>query len=339
MNKPTDPQVTDGPVPTSNTRRQDMLRALSAEHRDGLAFAEQIAQIARSADDEDLARGVAMVDAYNRQEMEAHLQHEEQTIFGPLVRNHRQYVDMCVQLGKEHGFLRSLVERMRDGDTRSRLAEFAQTLKNHTLLEEEWLFPVIESMLTDDELQAVLDFEPLSVLESPPGTPKRRVKLVTDEDWLAVIAEHHATNAATGPSIVLFPRYQPELAMSLAEHLDLAFFDLRQDYLQQFGVAADRTSLTALDQELRDRAARSGFVCHNIEALLCVKTEQQRRSWLRDFLTSSWPNPVVLPITVFQGDVPEDHPRVCDLELFKLPYLRARQTASKAIRYAMEKPE
>jgi hypothetical protein len=30
---------------------------------------------------------------------------------------------------------------------------------------------------------------------------------------------------------------------------------------------------------------------------------------------------------------------VCDLELFKLPYLRARQTASKVIRYDLEKPE
>lgn len=317
--------------------RSDMMRALSAEHREGLAFADRIAQIARSGDDDDLAHAVEMVQAYNRREMEAHLQHEEQTIFGPLVRNHRQYVDMCVQLGKEHGFLRSLVERMNADNSRSTLAEFAQMLKNHTLLEEEWLFPVIESTLTDAELQAVLDFTPLPVLDPPPPAAKRSKTLVTDEDWLAVIAEHHATTGAAGGSIVLLPRYQPELAMRMAEHLGLAFFDLRREFLQQFGVAADRTSLEALDRELQKRAAQSGFVCHNIEALLCVKSEEDRRAWLGAFLDHAWPNPVVLPITVFQGDVDEEHPRVCDLELFKLPYLAARRSP-KVIRYDIEKP-
>ena len=328
-----------GHTPASDSERSKMLHKLTLEHRHGLAFAEQISQIARAETDTDLVRGVEMVQAYHRDELEAHLQHEEQTIFGPLIRTHHLYVDMCVQLGKEHGFLRTLVDRMNLDNARSSLAEFAQILKNHTLLEEEWLFPCIESALTDEELRLVLDFTPLPVLDPAPRAEKRQIKLVSDANWLEVVAEHHATRGATGAGIVLFPRYQPELAMRLAEHLGLEFFDLRQDYMQQFGVAADRTSLGALDRELQERAAQTGFVCHNIEALLAVKSEDERRAWLNRFLEASWPSPVVLPITVFQGDVPEDHPGVCDLELFRLPYLASRQTGSKVIRYDIEKPE
>jgi hemerythrin-like domain-containing protein len=322
----------------SPTDRQTMLQALSQEHQHGLAFAEEIARIARSGDAGDVARGVNSVREYNRTELEAHLQHEEQTIFGPLVRRHRQYVDMCVQLGKEHGLLRSLVERLDSDDPRTLLAEFAKLLENHTLLEEQWLFPVIASTLTDDELRAVADFTPLAVLDPAPAVAPRQRRLLADGDWLAVAAAHHAASGATGASIVLFPRYQPELAMSLAEHLGLDFFDLREDYLQQFGVAADRRSLAALNDELKARTARSGLVCHNVEALLGVKSPQERAAWFEELLAAPWPNPVVVPVTVFQGDVPEQHPRVCDLELFRLPYLPVRRSRSRPLRYDIERP-
>ncbi|MCB1802412.1 MAG: hemerythrin domain-containing protein [Gammaproteobacteria bacterium] len=335
MRNPNHPRPTTGQHRQSVLGRSGVLHVLSTEHRQGLALAERLARFARAGNDDDLAQAVAMVQAFNREEMEAHLQHEEQTIFAPLLRR-RQYVDLCIQLGKEHGLLRSLVERMTSGDIRWHLAEFAQLLKNHTLLEEEWLFPVIQSTLTDDELRAVLDFSPLSVRDPSPAVSPQRQGLVTADNWLSVVAQHHSATGESGASIVLFPRYQPELSMSLAEHLGLVFFDLRKDYLQQFGVAADRTSLTALDPQLREWAAQSGLVCHNIEALLCVKTEQQRREWLRDFLAQDWPNPVLVPISVFQGDVPEEHPRVCDLELFRLPYLPVRQAGTTTVRYDIE---
>ena len=57
----------------------------------------------------------------------------------------------------------------------------------------------------------------------------------------------------------------------------------------------------------------------NVEALLSVKSEGERRAWFRSFLDADWPNPVVLPITLYQADVPEDHRGVCDLELQRLP--------------------
>jgi len=51
-----------------------------------------------------------------------------------------------------------------------------------------------------------------------------------------------------------------------------------------------------------------------------VKSVSERRRWLRSFVESDWPNPIIIPISVFQADAPEEHQRVCDLELEKMPY-------------------
>ncbi len=96
-------------------------------------------------------------------------------------------------------------------------------------------------------------------------------------------------------------------------------------------------SLLRDDRELRERAQLSGFVAHNVEALLCLKPEAERRQWFADLLASPWPNPVVVPVTVFQADVPEQDPRVCDLELFRLPYPDNRPATPGPLRYDMER--
>ncbi|MCB1637322.1 MAG: hypothetical protein KDI15_00575, partial [Thiothrix sp.] len=62
-----------------------------------------------------------------------------------------------------------------------------------------------------------------------------------------------------------------------------------------------------------------GLVCHNAEALLCVKPEAERRRWLRHFIETDWLHPVVVPLTVFQADAPDAAGQVCDLELVRLP--------------------
>ena len=64
------------------------LAKLNREHREGLVLAEEIARIAETGDDDATAQAVARVRDYNTRELEAHLQHEEQTILGPLVQEH-----------------------------------------------------------------------------------------------------------------------------------------------------------------------------------------------------------------------------------------------------------
>jgi len=138
-------------------------------------------------------------------------------------------------------------------------------------------------------------------------------------EWLTIIEQHHMDTGRSGGCIVLFPRYRPDLCMLLANHLGLDFFDYRMEEMQQLGADAGSLTLEQLNKSLRTRAEVSGIVSHNVEALLCVKSESERRAWFHEFLGSEWPNPVFLPVTVFQADVPDDHPRVCDLELLKMP--------------------
>jgi hypothetical protein len=153
-----------------------------------------------------------------------------------------------------------------------------------------------------------------------------------NREWLTIIEQHYQNTEKSGGSIVLFPRYRPDLCMQLAHHLGLGFYDYRAEEMQQQGQDAGSLTLEQLDKSLCSRAQMSGIVSHNIEALLCVKPETERRAWLRSFLNADWPNPIFLPITVFQADAPDEHSRVCDLELLKMPAERlaaAAQTGNR----------
>ena len=139
----------------------EQLEKLSAEHRDALVFAEEIAKVAAEGNDAELAEGVERVNRYYESELEEHLQHEEQTIFAPLVQQHKEHIELCITLGKEHGFLRTVVEEMTLETAKKDLADFALVLKNHSLVEEKELFPLLETLFTEEQLDAVLNYAPL----------------------------------------------------------------------------------------------------------------------------------------------------------------------------------
>ena len=154
--------------------------------------------------------------------------------------------------------------------------------------------------------------------------------MIDNRKWLAVVDRHYQMTGKSGGSIVLFPGYRPDLCMQLADHLGLCFYDFRAEEMQQLGQEAGSLTLKQLDKALRTRAEASGIVSHNVEALLCVKPEPERRAWLRSFLDADWPNPIFLPITVFQADVPDEHLRVCDLELLRMPPETLAASAAQA---------
>ncbi|MCU7798643.1 MAG: hemerythrin domain-containing protein [gamma proteobacterium symbiont of Lucinoma myriamae] len=141
-------------------KRCQQLQKLSQEHNDCIPFAEKIAQIAEHGDSSQLLKGIELVQKYNETELEAHLKHEEQTIFAILVQHHREHLELCISLGREHGFIRTLVEAMTLETAQQDLADLAHILKHHTLEEEMKLFPVVESLFTEEQLDAVLDFIP-----------------------------------------------------------------------------------------------------------------------------------------------------------------------------------
>ena len=136
------------------------LEKLAKEHDYCLLMAKRIADIANNGSDAKLAEGIEIVKKYNDTELEAHLQHEEQTIFGPLVAQHREHLDLCISLGKEHGLIRTLVEELTLKTAKEDLTNFARLLERHTLLEENELFPLLESLFTKEQLDTVLNFVP-----------------------------------------------------------------------------------------------------------------------------------------------------------------------------------
>ncbi len=150
-------------------KRCQQLQKLSHEHNDCILFAENIAAIAATADKAQLSEGIKLVREYNLTELEAHLRHEEQAIFAVIVQHHKEHINLCISLGKEHGFIRTLVEEMTaeaiaPETAQQALADFSSLLKHHTLEEETKLFPIVESLFTEQQLDAVLDFKAAKVL-------------------------------------------------------------------------------------------------------------------------------------------------------------------------------
>jgi hypothetical protein len=133
----------------------------------------------------------------------------------------------------------------------------------------------------------------------------------------------------------LFPGYRPDLSSELAHQLNLEFFDYREEVMQEFRQDADAIGLEQLNETLHAKVEKNGIVAHNIEALLCVKSEAERRTWIQSFLDTDWDNPIFVPISIYQADVPEEHQHVCDLELLKMPGKKESPTsqASERIKY------
>lgn len=141
-------------------KRYEQLLKLSREHNESIVMADKIAKIAETGTDTELADGVDLLKKYNETDLETHLQHEERTIFAPLIQQYQEHTELCITLGKEHGLMRTIVEEISFETAKKDLANFAHVLKKHSLLEENELFPIIESVFTKEQLDAVLNFEP-----------------------------------------------------------------------------------------------------------------------------------------------------------------------------------
>lgn len=297
--------------------RKSQMDKLRQEHAEALAYADELARIAEAGADEAVAQAAAGVHRYNIDELEAHLQHEEQTILGPLLRGHPEHSALCITIGREHGLIRTLVENLSQHASRRDLAELARVLKSHTLLEDRELFPLVDSLFTAEQLAAIECFTPFRRQEPPqsqsPAEADGGGGSAADGRWLMAVEQHLAVTGPGG-SLVLFSRYDPDRIRAMAGRLGFRLFDYQKEVMEDYGKAADQLGLDQLDETLRAEAAKGPVITHNVEALLCVKPEQVRRQWLQAFLEKDWPQPVLLPLTVFQQEAPKDHPRVCDAD-------------------------
>ena len=141
--------------------RAEQLKELSREHHDSLLIAKKIAMVAEQGTDAELLEAIETVKAYYESELEVHFQHEERTIFSLIFREYRDHIALATGLLKEHGLIRMLIPKLNIENARQGLAEFAEVLTNHTRVEERELFPLVETLFSDEQLDAVLNFVPL----------------------------------------------------------------------------------------------------------------------------------------------------------------------------------
>lgn len=302
------------------------LHSLEQEHQQGLVLIEQWRKQLQSAEPKAITDLIRQVVTYNEQELEQHLQHEEQTLFMPLMQEHPQYKHLCIQLGQEHGELRHLAETLLVKPTPALLVNFLDLLERHTLVENEQLMPVIDQLLTAEQLQAVRAFTPL-----PAGIPihiqsQQPLKPSTEPRtaWLAKVDAFFQQMPKNKAAFVLLPRFEPRWSIELARHLELDFFNFQREVMAQYQERADQLALEDMSMAIRELAEARGFVFFHTEALLCVKSAAERKQWFEQVLQLTIDHPMLIPLSLYQEEVPENYPaQICDLELEKLPRYNA----------------
>lgn len=282
------------------------MQRLEHDHATGLLLADRLEALVQQADDAALQQAVQLMQAYTP-ELEAHLQHEEQSVLRPLVQYHREHLALCIQIGREHGTLRTLAEAISGEYSPQTIVDFAQLLRAHTVLEDTQLFPLVANLFNTEQLQVIADFAPLAVVK--PSTHVVEGEHHHNPDqlrvWVNVLRAHLHRQPENGVHFVLLPRYAPEFVQLAAQKLDLPLFDYQQAVMADYREKAEFIALTHMTDTLQTLAQQQAFIFHNAEALLCVKSQAERRAWFVDCLALDLPHRVLIPLTLYQAEVPE----------------------------------
>ena len=136
-------------------KRINQLQPLSKEHHLSLRLAKKCKDIAAKETDEvKIAFSLQLKDDFDTQ-WDKHFRTEEKTIFSVAENKDTEISEVCQQLKKEHQILEDMVENISAGDYQL-LHEFGQLLHDHTRLEENQLFPMVEDQFTQEELDNIL---------------------------------------------------------------------------------------------------------------------------------------------------------------------------------------
>ncbi len=139
-------------------KRIEQLQLLSKEHHQSLVLAKKCKDILKeeSAVDEVKAFCFQLKAAFETQWIR-HFKIEENTIFNVAEKKSEEISKICQQLKKEHKILESMVVNIAKGNYQL-LNEFGQLLYDHTRLEERQLFPLVEQLFTQDELDNIMNY-------------------------------------------------------------------------------------------------------------------------------------------------------------------------------------
>ncbi len=138
-------------------RRHDALTPLTHDHHHALAQARRLKDVAK-LEDEAAARNTVndFVNFYFGRAIR-HFHEEEELFFAPLV-DEEQARDLILRAVSDHlrlhAMIRTVKRQLSSGDVDPELLDRVATLlTEHVRFEEQELFPLIESMIPEDDLQ------------------------------------------------------------------------------------------------------------------------------------------------------------------------------------------
>ena len=139
------------------SRRHDTLIPLTHDHHHTLAQARRLQDISKLEEVSD-RRNVAndFVNFYFGRAIR-HFHEEEELFFAPLV-DHPEARDLVIRAVSDHlrlhAMVRSVKRQISDGEADPKLlSDISSLLKEHVRFEEQELFPLIERLVPEDELQ------------------------------------------------------------------------------------------------------------------------------------------------------------------------------------------
>ncbi|WP_198265007.1 hemerythrin domain-containing protein [sulfur-oxidizing endosymbiont of Gigantopelta aegis] len=136
-------------------KRIEQLQNLSREHHQSLSLAQKAIKTHEAQNAETIeALCQTIVQDYPLTWMK-HFQVEEETIFALFSESKTSEVSqLCQLLEQEHRQMDVYYEQMKNADY-TVLGDFGILLKKHTRMEERQLFPLLEDVMTEEQLQSV----------------------------------------------------------------------------------------------------------------------------------------------------------------------------------------
>ncbi len=146
-------------------KRIEQLQPLSKEHHQSLVLAQKAIKASMSGNMDIISKICSqIVDEYPDVWM-IHFKIEEESIFKPIQerakeinigssQSKKDLLQLCHKLQQEHFSMNQYYEQMKSGN-HTILGEFGELLKQHTRTEERQLFPVLNKIFSQDELDII----------------------------------------------------------------------------------------------------------------------------------------------------------------------------------------
>jgi hemerythrin-like domain-containing protein len=139
------------------TSRHETLRPLTHDHHHALAQARRLHDVSKMADiTERRNRANDFLNFYFGRAIR-HFHEEEEVFFAPLVDDPRAgdlIVRAVVDHLRLHALVRMIKRQLTDGEAdQETLGEISRILTEHVRFEEKELFPLIERLIPEDQLQ------------------------------------------------------------------------------------------------------------------------------------------------------------------------------------------